>query len=691
MSPSSAVLRRAPGRGRIVALVVGVQLLVASLMRGIFAVVFWEGAGATPLADLSRAVYLGFKFDLRLALLLSLPFVVLSWIPVLDPTRRAAGRRIWIGYFIVVQVVALVVYLIDFGHYAYLGARLDAGILEHLRPISIAMEMLWESYPVVWGALAVAALGAGYGVLIATVAFRPGEATRAIPAGASGARRWRHALVAVAATLVYAFGLYGNWSWYPLRWSAAFFSPSAYVSALGLNPILFFVDTLPNREPPFDAQKTRAHYEEMARYLEVQHPDPTTLSFARYTQPSSRPPGRPNLVLIHLESFAAFKTGILGNRLDPTPAFDAIARDSILFTRFFTPVGATARAVFGLVTGIPDLNPVDTASRNPRIVSQHTLISALDGYEKFYFLGGSAAWGNIRGLLAHNIDRLTVYEEGDYAAPREDSWGVSDLAMFEQANAVLTQQTEPFFAFIQTAGNHRPYTMPQHRGTFEPMAIEAGILRENDFHSIEAFNGIRLLDYSLGRFFDLAREQAYFTNTIFVLYGDHGMHAVGRNPWQELRLLDRWVPLAFYAPGLIGEGRHIDTVASLVDVLPTALGLMGIPYLNTTFGRDLLVPRPAERQFAMANDGVVTNEFLLRVDPRGRSRLHRYGSDTATVDVSPRYPEETVALRRLHDAIRETARYMLYHNPPRPHAAPAIESASPPPAPAVRRQPASRG
>jgi phosphoglycerol transferase MdoB-like AlkP superfamily enzyme len=390
-------------------------------------------------------------------------------------------------------------------------------------------------------------------------------------------------------------------------------------------------------------------------------------------------------VLIHLESFAAFKTGILGNRLDATPAFDAIARDSLLFTHFFTPAGATARAVFGLVTGIPDLNPVDTASRNPRIVSQHTLISALDGYEKFYFLGGSAAWGNIRGLLAHNIDRLTVYEEGDYAAPREDTWGVSDLAMLEQANAVLSQQNQPFFAFIQTAGNHRPYTIPQHRGAFEPVTMEARALRENDFDSLEAFNGIRLLDYSLGRFFELARKEAYFTNTIFVMYGDHGMHAVRRNPWQELQLIDRWVPLVIYAPGLIEQGRRVDTVASLVDVLPTALGLMGVPYVNATLGRDLLAPRPADRQFAMANGGVVTNEFLLRVDARGRSRLHRYRSDAATVDVSERYPAETATLRRLYEGVRETARYMLYHNPPRPHAAAVIESASPP-APEAPRQ-----
>jgi len=53
--------------------------------------------------------------------------------------------------------------------------------------------------------------------------------------------------------------------------------------------------------------------------------------------------------------------------------------------------------------------------------------------------------------------------------------------------------------------------------------------------------------------------------------------------------------------------------------------------------------------------------------------------------VSERYPAETATLRRLYEGVRETARYMLYHNPPRPHAAAVIESASPP-APEAPRQ-----
>ena len=73
-------------------------------------------------------------------------------------------------------------------------------------------------------------------------------------------------------------------------------------------------------------------------------------------------------------------------------------------------------------TGIPDIELNKTSSRNPLIVDQHTIINSFDNYKKFYFLGGSASWANIRGLLTANIPNLEIYEEGSYASPRVDVW-----------------------------------------------------------------------------------------------------------------------------------------------------------------------------------------------------------------------------------------------------------------------------
>ena len=55
-----------------------------------------------------------------------------------------------------------------------------------------------------------------------------------------------------------------------------------------------------------------------------------------------------------------------------------------------------------------------------------------------------------------------MYEQEDYKAKTIDVWGISDKSnYFLQANDVLKQQQKPFFAVIQTADNHRPYTIPE--------------------------------------------------------------------------------------------------------------------------------------------------------------------------------------------------------------------------------------
>ena len=88
-----------------------------------------------------------------------------------------------------------------------------------------------------------------------------------------------------------------------------------------------------------------------------------------------------------------------------------------------------------------------------------------------------------------------------------------------------------------------------------------------------------------------------------------------------MSLTSHHVPLAIYAPGYFSEGRQINATGSLVDILPTLIGLAGVPYLNTTLGRDLLVERPEEKDFAYIDSiyrGVLDDEFLLLITPRGR-------------------------------------------------------------------------
>src|SRR5215467_9548997 len=574
------MLNRLPPLVRLILALTAINWVVFAAFRGGFWAVFHDTLAAASWSDLLNALSIGLRFDLRLALDICLPLALLGWIPILNPARHAPARTAWIGYFAATQCVVLFLYFVDFGHYSYVRVRLNTSLVDHLTPVGVAARVAWETYPIVWGVLALALLTAAYAWLASRVARRA-----LADAGAPPGKWTRRGAVAIVAAL-YLLGIWGKWSWYPLRWSEAYFSANEAVAALALNPVLFLADTADEHAAPYDEDKVRENYAFTSSLLGVKTPDSKKLDFARYVTPAKKPAKQYNLVVIHLESFAAFKAGIFGNRMNATPHFDAIAREGLLFTNFFVPEVPTARSVFEMLTGVPDVNPTTTASRNPLIVNQHTLVNALEGYEKYYFLGGSTAWGNIRGLFKHNIPGLHVFEEGDYDAPQVDGWGVSDVVLFDKADRVLGSEKKPFFAFIQTSGNHRPFAIPDVHPGFELAAVDAAALAENGFDSLAAYNGLRYLDFAIGEFFAKVRQSPYFRNTVFIMYGDHGNPSTQETPWQKLLLTGYHVPCVIYAPGLVKAGTRVDFTASSVDVLPTSLSLIGVPYLNTALGRD---------------------------------------------------------------------------------------------------------
>jgi phosphoglycerol transferase MdoB-like AlkP superfamily enzyme len=658
-----------PRLWRLLLILLGAGLAALSLLRLAFYGYFVTPGQHLPAGVLLTALWIGFKFDLRLLLVVLLPVVLLGWIRPLHPLTRRGGRRFWTAYLALAAGVLTLFYMVDFGHFAYLDARLDATALRFLHNLRESALMVVQSYPVVplTGLLLLVVLAAGFAVrrLAGRLAARP-EA----PGG-----RARRAAASLAALLLAAAGLYGKVSYYPLRWSDAFFSPNAFASAVALNPVLYFAATFKNRELDYDPQALDRYREAVHRYLGLEGPEaPADHSLRRAVTPAPQAGAAPNIVLVVLESFAFYKAGVSGNPLDPTPHFDALAREGVLFRRFYTPHGGTARSVFAFISGIPDIEPVETSSRNPLAVRQHTIVNAFEGYDRYYFLGGSASWGEIRGLLANNIPGLKVYEEGSYTAPRVDVWGISDLDLFKEAHRVLgAPRSKPFFAIIQTSGNHRPYTIPEDNDGFQAEAVDEDRAQRYGFHSTAAFNSYRFMDHSIGAFMRMARQGGYFDNTIFVFHGDHGLgrEAAHRPAFEQELLLTRLhVPLLIYAPGRLGPPRVIDTVASEVDVLPTLAGLAGRPYVNTTFGRDLFDPRFDGRRYAFTilhmpvpQLGLIGPDhyFAIKADGRG-AQLFRTAADLPPENVIASQPEIARPMEEICRGIYEYARFIRYHN-----------------------------
>ncbi|HKS24616.1 MAG TPA: LTA synthase family protein [Thermoanaerobaculia bacterium] len=554
-------------------LIFAANVVLFTLLRVAFLLVFGHHLAGN---DLLRAFYLGLKFDARIAALVVAPMAIFG-------TRRAA--TIVVAVF---ELIILLCYAIDFGSYAYVHQRVNASELEFLRNPLISLHMVWESYHVVW-------FGLGILLFLAALVFALRGKRDAVTAK-------RDPLWQRIALIVFLLAcIYGKASRYPLRWSDAYVARDPFAAELALNPPQFLFETMREEPVKLDEDRVRRLYPVMAAYAGVDRPDPKSLSLARTPRVFPQTSGTPNVVVIQLESFAAFKSGAFGNRANGCPNVDRLAREGLLFTNYYSPSEKTARALYAAVFGMADVSPWQAAGNNPMAVDQYTIINAFRGYEKYFFLGGSANWSNIRGMLAHNIDGLKIFEEGSYKAKPVDVWGVTDEEVFLAASDEFSKQRKPFFALILTSGNHRPYTVPKETHGYAREILSNEDLRANGFESNDEYNSFRYLDHAVGLFLEKSKNQPWFKNTVFVLYGDHGTRTGAPGEaltLGDLSLIVYHVPMIIYAPGFNVPPRRIDMAASHMDLMPTIASFCGVPYRNQTLGIDLFDPSSAARSAA---------------------------------------------------------------------------------------------
>lgn len=653
---------------RFILITTGINLLVFFLLR--FGIYWYFQNPNDPIStpEVFQAFYLGLKFDLRLSLLMTLPLFLLGGIHFFSPFEYESRRRFWVFLQASVFAFVLFAYFVNFAYFSYLQKPIDASVFRFLKNFSISMEMVWSTYPVFWLSLLLISITTVYAYTINK--FINHFSDMLVPLRT----RKNKMLLGMIGALIVIFGMYGKTSYYPLRWSDAFFSTHQFAPTVAMNPILYFLNTLKNREVNFDINKVKKYYPEVAEYLGVTKPNINTLNFSRQITPKKRFAKAPNVVVVIMESFSSYKTGISGNPLKATPNIDNLAKNGIYFENFYTPSTGTARSVWTAVTSIPDVELNKTSTRNPLIVKQKTLINAFKDYKKFYFIGGSASWGNIRGVLSSNIPDLNLYEEGLYTSPRMDVWGISDLHLFEEANSVLKTQDKPFFAIVQTAGNHRPYNIPEdHRG-FIKKKISRKDAKTYGFRSSDEYNAFRFMDHSIGFFIEQAKKEKYFDNTIFVFFGDHGVNATAKHispAKQQLHIHSLNVPLIIYSPKTL-ESKKYTIAANEVDVLPTLVSLAGFPYTHSALGSDLLEPNINQDRYVFTMSHVKPtgislvgkNEMFSNNILNNKPVLHDLKSQKPREDISHKYPDKAEKLNHLTLGIYETIKYMRYHNKP---------------------------
>jgi phosphoglycerol transferase MdoB-like AlkP superfamily enzyme len=84
---------------------------------------------------------------------------------------------------------------------------------------------------------------------------------------------------------------------------------------------------------------------------------------------------------------------------------------------------------------------------------------------------------------------------------------------------------------------------------------------------------------------EIAAHQEWFKHTIFVFVADSGTYYKST---YDMPLSFHHTPFIIYSPSFITEAKVFDKIGGQIDVFPTVMGLLNIPYINNTLGIDLL-------------------------------------------------------------------------------------------------------
>ena len=319
--------------------------------------------------------------------------------------------------------------------------------------------------------------------------------------------------------------------------------------------------------------------------------------------------GRLNVVVLAEESFGAEFVGAYGDGRGLTPEFDALAREGLLFRNTYASGTRTVRGLEAISASLPPIPGDSVVKRtgNASVVTWGEVMQGL-GYHTSFLYGGYGYFDNMNDYFEANgfdvSDRADIPEPG-FA----NIWGVSDEDLFRHALAYFDERARgaaPFFSIVMSTSNHKPYTFPPGIPGVPP----AGGGREA---------GIRYADFALGQFFREARKRDWYRDTLFVVMADHGARVYGA---AEIPLYSYEIPFLIVAPGRLAP-RQVDALTAQIDLAPTVLGLLGLPYEAPFFGRDVLHHPDPHRVLPFNHNQAVA---LLRDDELAILELHRRAS-----------------------------------------------------------------
>lgn len=352
-----------------------------------------------------------------------------------------------------------------------------------------------------------------------------------------------------------------------------------------------------------------------------------------------------NVIQITVESLSAKFLGRFGDTNGLTPYLDKIYDESLVFTNLYATGTRTVRGMEALTLCVPP-TPGQSIVRRPHNENLFSVGSLFRsrGYDTAFIYSGYGYFDNMNAFFAANgyrvVDRTSVPKSDiTYATV----WGACDEDLFRwtlrEADAAFAAG-KPFHHFVMTTSNHRPFGFPAAK-----VALPAGH-REG---------AVQYTDYAIGKFLEAAQTKPWFTNTLFVIVGDHCASAAGKT---ALPIPGYHIPALVWNPTLVSP-QQIGTLCSQIDLLPTVFGLMDWSYESRFYGKDILRMSPEDQHAFISTYqrlGYLHPGKLAVLEPVRRERMFTFHT--------PEVPSETPPdAAFLQEAISEyqTASYLFAH------------------------------
>lgn len=317
-----------------------------------------------------------------------------------------------------------------------------------------------------------------------------------------------------------------------------------------------------------------------------------------------------------------------------TPHLDRLAKKGVVFKRAYCSAPACNPSRASLLTGIrPSTSGVyhNNQPWRPVLPDAVTLPQyfTAHGYDvkgagKIFHntYNDPASWPAYFPVPASPIPEkapVNGFDHFDWSPVREGDEEMGDYLVVNQGVDFLKDRHDkPFFLAIGLTRPHLPWYVPQKYFDMYPLSgIKKPNVIANDLADVPAAGvkiakpkgdhkfivthnqwekavqgylaSITFSDGQIGRLLDALEKSEYASNTIIVLFGDHGWHLGEKEHWRKFALWEEAarVPFIVSVPGVSKPNSVSERTVNLLDIYPTLVDLCGLPDKQELEGNSL--------------------------------------------------------------------------------------------------------